>query len=200
MERTLSRLDLLNKKVNSTPSNWLSALWQVVKPSTMVLLTLYIPKTEYYRGQVLVSDVKDTAQKNLDFVVEDIIALLYIQFLHQIMSGETDLPAISRKLLTLIENLYQEKELEFKSENRLTLQKSNKKKSWLPIEVRIKEKYVYRGEWLLADIEQFSQDLENYSLEDIIVALYFDFIRSIRKGHSEKLVQDMILSVENADL
>ncbi|MBU8908072.1 hypothetical protein [Desertibacillus haloalkaliphilus] len=205
----LSKLDLLNKKVrNNSSTNTGSRILNFIfkKELQYAQIDIKIPRIDLLRGEVLLSDIADSLEDDdpAYYGVETLIILLYIQFIRQISKG-VDLFTVGKELInkinkyrpiTIQENYTETKPNTFALQNfNIPNQTINKdpKEQEITITLNLKERFIYRGEILLYDLEDLFPDLE-ITVEETISILYMDFIDAIKKGHDNGTINNILES------
>ncbi|MEX3623637.1 hypothetical protein [Viridibacillus arvi] len=180
-----------------------------------VELKLRMNYVDILRGEELVNDIKDTYMDYYPDVlylrVEDIIAILYKDFLNQLKSGNQDhkqavnfLLQGKKEYLNEIERvkiIQQKKELQQISPNTFILDAGIEVEEvdiddlepcdivHLQLEFKIRD--INRGKLFLYDVEPFLENVK-ISIEDVIVIRYLNFIEQIRDSGNNK---NVILSI-----
>ncbi|MEK5393995.1 hypothetical protein NSQ59_27225 [Margalitia sp. FSL K6-0131] len=212
--KSYSKLNIIKRKLNEGKK---SLLDYFLEPK-YGYLDIEVPHYDYLRGNVLLSDIKVIAKDFPAIQINELIDLLYVQFLYQVRKGKKiqgdgmDLNELGLVLLSKINFLNLEgvqayrkvKKLTAVSQNLFMLQEQNeveetneKKEKVAIITIRMKLSEIYRGEILLNDLYNVNNEI-NLSVEQLISLLYIDFIRQVEKnGNSEKVIQSIIDSFES---
>ena len=208
MKNRYSQLDLLNRRLSR--KNGSTSLLDVIKTvfakNDYISIGLYIPYYDYLRGEVLLQDIMElTTEEVSNLSVEGLIKLLYVQYLKQVMKGDIPLEKIGKRLVKMVNDVYatELEDLQPVDSNTLVLKPrktGHTTKQWKYIEITMKEQYLFRGEIMLKDIsEEYGIDFD-FSIEDVIVALYCDFIKEIKKGHTVDTINNILASFSSYDV
>ena len=208
MKNRYSQLDLLNRRLSR--KNGSTSLLDVIKTvfakNDYISIGLYIPYYDYLRGEVLLQDIMElTTEEVSNLSVEGLIKLLYVQYLKQVMKGDIPLEKIGKRLVKMVNDVYatELEDLQPVDSNTLVLKPrktGHTTKQWKYIEITMKEHYLFRGEIMLKDIsEEYGIDFD-FSIEDVIVALYCDFIKEIKKGHTVDTINNILASFSSYDV
>jgi len=166
------------------------------EPDT-VLLELKIPHYDLVRGELFCEDITEMAagddeEQELTFEIDDLLFLLYKDFLIQIR--HYDMRALYEKVKNLQEK-YQTKSVDLKQKNEFVWERIEKTSSrgqkivnyW----IEVKKKYVLRGEVFLLDLSNKYQDV-TMTVEELMSYLYRDFIYNVRKGNNDKIIREIL--------
>lgn len=170
-------------------------------------LQIKVPYYEYLRGEVFVEDIKDLFEEAQHLTLYHLIVLLYFDFLEQVKKGTKyeqlcpflitskkkflERPIVQKRVLKQVtSNLFsfeqREEEIEVTSEEKQA-----------EITLRIKESEIYRGEVFLHDISPYLMD-EEFTVEDLLVILFMDFLQRIKeKGNSSQVMKSILLNFED---
>lgn len=166
------------------------------EPDT-VLLELKIPHYDLVRGELFCEDITEMAagddeEQELTFEIDDLLFLLYKDFLIQIR--HYDMRALYEKVKNL-QSKYQIRSMDLKQKNEFVWERIEKTLSrgqrivnyWF----EIKKKYVLRGEVFLLDLSNKYQDV-SMTVEELISFLYSDFIYNVRQGNNDKIIREIL--------
>jgi len=166
------------------------------EPDT-VHLELKIPHYDLVRGELFCEDITEMAagddeEQELTFEIDDLLFLLYKDFLIQIR--HYDMRALYEKVKNLQEK-YQTKSVDLKQKNEFVWERIEKTSSrgqkivnyW----IEVKKKYVLRGEVFLLDLSNKYQDV-TMTVEELMSYLYRDFIYNVRKGNNDKIIREIL--------
>jgi len=166
------------------------------EPDT-VHLELKIPHYDLVRGELFCEDITEMAagddeEQELTFEIDDLLFLLYKDFLIQIR--HYDMRALYEKVKNL-QSKYQTRSVDLKQKNEFVWERIEKTLSrgqrivnyWF----EIKKKYVLRGEVFLLDLSNKYQDV-SMTVEELISFLYSDFIYNVRQGNNDKIIREIL--------
>lgn len=186
--KKFSQFDLIRTAVVGGTGNVLNRLFE----SKYVQLEIVVPKYDFLRGQMLVSDVNDLLDEKDDkFTIDQLFGLLYKDFLRQIQQG-TDIVALGQFILREIRDQHTEHTITKRDIKQLSPthyvfedRQVRKKRTENPLVVypiRLLKKLVLRGEVLLYDLSDQFPDL-HLTLEELIALRYRDVMKEVKAGN-----------------
>lgn len=149
--------------------------------------SLKIPNYLYFRGKILCEDV--TELSGYPFSMEDLVYLLYRRFLTSVKEIDDPLHVYNLLLVrvpdkaqlkkrgSLIDALYKDEE---------TVQYIN---------LKLKKKYVLRGEVLLRDLENMIPE-HNLTVEKLLETTIIDFLKEYQNGNNSRVINSLIQQLE----
>ncbi|MET1167575.1 MULTISPECIES: hypothetical protein [Bacillales] len=202
--RPLSKIDLLSKGLHDLAENkkglhsYLLAKFEKYARNE---LHIQLPRYEVLRANSFLDDVMELTDHTIHLNIEDLIALLFQQFLIQVRS--------TAKFSTLGQKILNKKiELAEKEHRIVTSFKEVNPNHWalvekkVPIKMKSKQitvelhrKYIERGEIFLYDLIKISPKFD-MTLEELISILVIDFVHEVEKGNSKKVMEQIIKSLE----
>lgn len=164
-------------------------------------LHIHIPHYEILRAKSFLDDVMELTDHLILLTLEDLIALLYNQFLLQvrnaakistlgtrILKKKVELAENSVKLVTSFE--------EINPNHWALVEKQVKTKlKTKTITIELHRKYIERGEIFLYDLMKISPNF-SMTLEELISLLLIDFVHEIEKGNSKRVMDQIIKAFE----
>jgi len=165
--------------------------------SDTVLLELKIPHYDLVRGELFCEDITEMAagddeEQELTFEIDDLLFLLYKDFLIQIR--HYDIRTLYEKVKNL-QSKYQTRSMDLKQKNDFVWERIEKTSSRgqkiINYLFEIKKKYVLRGEVFLLDLSSKYQDV-TMTVEELISFLYSDFIYNVRQGNNDKIIREIL--------
>lgn len=165
--------------------------------SDTVLLELKIPHYDLVRGELFCEDITEMAagddeEQELTFEIDDLLFLLYKDFLIQIR--HYDIRTLYEKVKNL-QSKYQTRSMDLKQKNEFVWERIEKTSSRgqkiINYLFEIKKKYVLRGEVFLLDLSSKYQDV-TMTVEELISFLYSDFIYNVRQGNNDKIIREIL--------
>lgn len=177
--------------------------WRNLFKSNMVgssLLTIRLPKYEYFRASMFVEDILSLSEYEVSFSVPDLISILYDDFLHQVVNG-TNQRNLAMKLMKKRENyLYPTKKIDSTvmitdNHARFIERDIPKKQQWITLELLINKRSALRGEVLLMDITAVEPKFE-LSLNQLISILIIDFVTELKKGNNAQTMNTIVNRLE----
>ena len=206
------------KKKSSLFSKVLGALVEV--DSDHEVLQLRMRHVDILRGEEFLNDIIDLYIEKEPSVakisLEDIIAVLYENYLQQIKNGKVDhqkaanfLLAGKKKFLDPMQNPEEEKRefrqisltsfvLEEPDDTEIFLGDSNEKietSELIELDITINNRDIKRGKVFLYDINAYLKN-EVIKVEDVIVISYLNLIETIRlKGNNRKIMESILYNL-----
>lgn len=168
--------------------------------SDTVLLELKIPHYDLVRGELFCEDITEMAagddgEQELTFEIDDLLCLLYKDFLIQIR--HYDMRTLYEKVKNL-QSKYQTRSVELKQKNEFVWERiekiSSRGQKIVNYWIEVKKKYVLRGEVFLLDLSNKYQDV-SMTVEELISFLYRDFINNVRQGNNDKIIREILKNI-----
>ncbi|WP_066297409.1 hypothetical protein [Bacillus sp. FJAT-29937] len=208
MKKSFSQLNLLQKKLsNIGEKSWFDNFFT----SKYRFIELKLPLYEYLRGKVFIEDIVDLyeeEEESIDISINQLIDILYIDFLSQIKKGVSFENManylVSKKQQYLSPPTSQKRIMKRVNTNLFTFKTVEEEVSITPeeesqhayITLKIKEAALLRGEVFLHDLTPY---LAGHSLqiEEVIIILYLDFIEKIKdKGNNLEVMKAIVNRLE----
>lgn len=205
MKKSYSSLNILQEKLSGLVESrgFFGFLF-----SNRKYLTISLPYYDFIRGKVFLEDLRDNfvEESPPPFGLDDLIYLLYDDFLQQIKRGNAKHDQIAQYLLSGLNRHFQvtkkEKrimkpisqssfEFELIEEEDIEMQQEKGKTAYLTI--RMRESEILRAEVLLHDLEPNLGSTE-VSIEQVIAITYLDFIEKVKSEGNSLKVQKAILN------
>jgi hypothetical protein len=207
LKKSYSSLNLLKERLSgfSDTKGLFSYLFTNKK-----YLTVSMPYYDFIRGKVFIGDLRDNFDDvPLQFSLNDLIFLLYDDFLTQIKKGAKNeqiahyliigqkthfqKTKIEKRVMKHItKNLLEFETIEVEEQEEVEeIQREDRKTAYLTIRMRQSE--VLRAEVLIHDLEPFLKGTE-ISVEQVISIIYLDFIEKVKSEGNSLKVQKSILS------
>ncbi len=151
----------------------------------------------YLEAETFIEDLKESVEENIPFYTEDLINLLYVDFVRQIREF-SDLDALSKKLIYKKELLHPpaEKRVEFTNitpnhGKRMEIEVRRRSPSKVTVTIEIQRKAGLRGEVLLMRMSEMNPGFF-ITLEELISILVNDFLEGIQKGQKSAIMESII--------
>lgn len=152
-----------------------------------------VPNYLYLRAKILCEDVE--LLSGYEFQVHELIYLLYRMFLHKMIQQDDpfyiyqviNVRSLDKPKVKKVGQL-----MDIGDNDKL---KSDKVKS---VNVRIKRKYVLRGEVILRDLENIVPN-HNLTIEKILETIFIDFIKEYQSGNFKNAMNVLIQALEEID-
>lgn len=204
--KPLSKMDLLSKGLQDLTENkkgLYSYLLAKFEKYARNELHIKLPHYEVLRANSFLDDVMELTDHSVYLTLEDLIALLYHQFLIQVRS--------TAKFSTLGQKILNKKiELAEKEQKIVTTFEEINPNHWALVEkkvpskmktkqitVEFHRKYLERGEIFLYDLIKISPKF-SMTLEELVTILVIDFVQEVEKGNSKKVMDQIIKAFEQA--
>jgi len=198
--RKFSQLDLIHNAVVSGAGEVINRFFE----SKYATVTIKIPKYDYLRGKVLVSDINDLLEdENKPYTLEELFQLLFEDLLKQMAYGDLmqnqkkqgsfDIETMANFFMNKKEEIYisesgteqtwiQETPNLFKIEDRVI----SKKADFIEFPLRILKKVALRGEVFLYDMAEVYPGF-NLTLEEAIAIHYCHVMKNVKQGNHDIL-------------
>lgn len=208
--KPVSDLDLISgrlKELSSQRKGLFSVFFEALHRTSRsnrlakVDLSVRLPQHEYVRAEIFVGDVMEMAGDDISLRVDELIAILFQDFLATVVRG------VNQKQLA--SKLVQKREKYFRSTNKVeefvnvspnhwTLSEHvvTKKVKWVVLRMEIARHIAFRGEGFLLDLSLIEPDF-HMTLEELISILTMDFISQVRSGNDAKVVQRIIHNLQD---
>lgn len=158
-----------------------------------VELDIKAEEVDFLRAEVFIDDINQLTDGQFNrFSIEDLVLLLYMDFLAQIRDN-IDTLNIGQTLQVKYTEYYpaqkqyralQEQETSFST-----------RKRWMKLNIRIKRSAALRGEVFIHDVRLLLPGFI-LTLDDILSVLYIDFIHELRKGNQRKVIEMILQRLE----
>lgn len=198
--KPLSKIDLLSKGLHDLAENkkgLYSYLLAKLGKYARNELHVKLPHYEVLRANSFLDDIMELTDHTIHLTLEDLIALLYHQFLVQVRS--------TSKFSTLGQKILNKKiELAEKEQRIVTTFEQVNPNHWalverkIPTKMKTKQitvefhrKYLERGEIFLYDLIKISPKFA-MTLEELISILVIDFVQEVERGNSKKVIDQII--------
>jgi hypothetical protein len=187
MERTYSRLDLLEEEMSAFEDNgFVDRFLSTLLKSRKISLSLRLPSSSIIRAKVLCEDVSIIGDLEKEFTISDLISLLYDQFLLEVRNGEgLDLlynrvmvRTSSLPIVKTANGIYQEV----------------KEKRLGKVMIKLDRSEALRGEVLLDDMAGLYPD-HGFRLEELLELITYDFINDIPKKTNRLIVRQILQKI-----
>ncbi|MFI9225248.1 hypothetical protein ACIGQ5_22420 [Peribacillus frigoritolerans] len=196
--KKFSQLNLINNAVVSGTGEIINRFFE----SKYVTLYLNIPRYDYLRGKVLVSDINDLLDEEIKpYTLEELFQLLFEDLLKQIAYGDLlqnkqgsfDLKTMANFFMSNKEEIFisqRRTEQTWVQENPNLFTVSDKviskKADIVEFPLRMLKKVALRGEVFLYDMAEVCPGL-NLTLEESIAIHYCHVMKSIKQGNHDIL-------------
>lgn len=172
-------------------------LWSIWKENffgnpKQMTLTLELPKYELCRLQTFVDDLVELSDHEFDYSLENLIAIVYQDFLVSVRKGKIKIPSFTERMLKM-HQLYRGEETEsvLQPINEYRYQviqvKVPNKNQLIYYPVPIDKTKVLRGEVLLMDMFRYYKEDAPITLSELISYLLIDFAEDLRKGNTRRV-------------
>lgn len=194
------RFNLIKQQLgyNSKPESWFDKLFRS-KDRGIHLVQLRLPKYDYFRVSMFVEDLMEVAEYECTFTVSELIAILYEDFLHQVVHG-TDQRGLAKKLMVK-RDMYLHPKIKIDdaielspNHTRFIEREIPKKQPTVMIEQYLPKRTALRGEVLLMDLSSVDERF-NLTLEQLLSVLVIDFAHGLKKGNNVKVMNDILQRV-----
>lgn len=193
-----SSANLLEEELEERPQrgDFLGRMINKMVKTSNVLLTFQVPVSTYLRAEIFCEDIMDLAEDEANFTQEDLIDLLYYDFLHYAKKNPNP-KAIHSLLVTLHRNSGKVMNLVNKDGGSVynVIHRENKQ-HMQTVRLTCKRKLALRGEVLLADMEEVFPN-HGFTLEDVLEYLYCDFINKFRTGDNSEAVKTILRMLDD---
>ncbi|MCT8138669.1 hypothetical protein H1D32_13495 [Anaerobacillus sp. CMMVII] len=178
--------------------------WLNIVNYSSVFLDLNVPRSHYFRMKVLCEDISELS--GALFTQQKMIELLWNDFINQVkkvpnfeMVYSLLLERETKMIVTTKEVLLEERKNSFaffETEKVIPVRKLKKNEIIsATFQYRMNRKQALRGEVMLADIAEIHPD-HHFTLERVLEIIYCDFIEKYKQGESEKVVEQIVESIE----
>lgn len=187
--------ELIKQQLNRIGKKSWSDLFKS-KHGGLTLLTIRLPKYDYFRATMFVEDILSITEHEISFELSDLIAILYDDFLHQVING-TNQTELAKKLMQKRDK-YLKPTQSVDSSIRVTDnhirfvdRELPIKRQWVVKELILKKRAALRGEVLLMDLQNVEPNF-TLKIEQVISILVIDFVHEIKQGNNAKVMQAII--------
>jgi len=202
--KPLRKLNLISdrlQEIASPPKGIFATLFGSSRHRAKVDIRVRLPQYEYLRAEMFVEDLLDLCDDEVSLGVDDLIAILYKDFLDTIARGANQKELVF-KLLDKRDKYLKPSEVikEFVniSQNHLHLTEKviPKKIKWVVMQLEFSRKAALRGEVFLMDLSQLDPKFQ-LTLEELISILVIDFVTQLKAGNDAKLIQSIIDNLQD---
>ncbi|MCY9665851.1 hypothetical protein M5X11_12890 [Paenibacillus alginolyticus] len=207
--RELSKLNLVSGRIQELSSprkGILSTLFDSLRGSSpnkkiaKVDLRVRLPHHDYVRAEMFVGDIMEMAGDEVSLGVDELIAILYQDFLATVVRGVNQ-KQLATKLAEKREKYFRPavkvEEFVNNAPNHWTLSEQvvAKKVKWGFLQMEIARHVAFRGEGFLMDLSLIEPGF-HMTLEELISILTMDFITQLRAGNDAKVIQRIINNLQ----
>lgn len=166
-----------------------------------VELRIRLPQHDFVRAEMFVGDIMEMAGEGIYLRVDELIAILYQDFLATIVKG------VNQKQIA--EKLSQKKKIYLSRSEKvqdfvkvapnhwsLTEQVVKKNIKWVILPIELYRHVAFRGEGFLLDLTTIGPDFQ-MTLEELISILTIDFIAQVRAGNDAKVITRIINNLDS---
>ncbi|GGG18655.1 hypothetical protein [Paenibacillus abyssi] len=184
------------QEIASPQRSILGNLFGRLSKTPTVGLRLRFPQYDYLRAEMFVEDLLELCDYEITFQVDDLISILYKDFLVQVAQG-TNQKQLLIKLKEKQDRHFRvsDKVAEYVWLNPNHLHRTEKnvprKVKYLMMEMQILRKAALRGEVFLMDLSQLDPEF-TLTLDQLISILFIDFVSELKSGNDADLVQNII--------
>lgn len=206
--KPLSKLNLISGRLHELSSQrkgvlgvFFDALLGSSGSKRKVDLSVRLPQHDYVRAEMFVGDVMEMAGDDVSLRVDELIAILYQDFLATVVRGVNQ-KQLASKLAQKRDKYFRPsdkaEELVNVSPNYWTLSESivTKKVKWVVLRMEVARHIAFRGEGFLLDLSLIEPGF-HMTLEELISILTMDFIAQVRSGNDAKVIQRIIDNLQD---
>lgn len=208
--KPLSKLNLISgrlQELSSPRKGVLGVLFDALlgssgsKRQAKVDLSVRLPQHDYVRAEMFIGDVMEMAGDDVSLRVDELIAIIYQDFLATVVRGVNQ-KQLASKLAQKRDKYFRPsdkvEELVNVSPNHWTLSERvvTKKVKWVVLRMEIARHIVFRGEGFLMDLSLIEPEF-HMTLEELISVLTMDFIAQVRSGNDAKVIQRIINNLQD---
>lgn len=185
-----------------TGNNSALSFWERFSPQKkrVIILRIKLEWYQYLRAETFVDDLIEIAGEELTFSVEQLIGILYDDFLRQIRM-DVDIKELYNRLKDKQAQRHKKRTEESfvrVSPNHWSLREQavEVQKKMIAFDISISRKSALRGEVFLHDLARHEPSNSLFmSLEELITILLLDFIAEVQKGNQssvmKRIMQDL---------
>jgi len=176
--------------------NPISAFFQKTRWNFRETLHILITYFDYLELETFIGDLKESAEEDIPFYVEDLLVLLYEDFIRQVREF-SDMESLSKKLAYKQQKHrpQTDKKVDYAriapNQQRRFEYEVRRKQAMMKISMQITRKAGLRGEVLLMKMAQTNSEF-HLTLEELLSILVKDFLENIHKGSKSAIMESIL--------
>lgn len=189
---------LWQEKYKSSETKTIWTFWKELffgEPTTLPL-RIELHKADLFRLQVFVNDVIEQGGNEFDYCIEELIGVLYVEFIRKVRDGSLKYPSLTKKLTEFYQQ-YKAPTFEdiWEEVNPYQIKRTSKRvprnRGFIAYPIEMDKRGVLRGEVLLMDLYGEEKERIGINVADLISYLLLDFCSDIKKGLTIKRITEL---------